>query len=277
MGFPKIHTSSISLVRITMPTIDKYAMSANKNDLQKMIIDVQNLTVHRKNDCILENINFTINKGSLVGIIGPNGAGKSTLLNTLIGLQPYTSGSIFINKPTPYSIGYIPQRASVDWDFPITVHEVVMMGRYPHIPFYKSPSKEDYELVAYALDLVKMTHAYYKPIGELSGGQQQRVFFARALAQQASIYFLDEPFTGIDAPTEHDLITILKREKNDGKTIVMVHHDLTTIEQYFDMVMILHKKLLYFGHTQDIAMSNALAHAYGKSMHYNFSATTKQL
>lgn len=249
-----------------MSTTNTYKAQTNKNNLQEMVIDVQNLTVHRKNDCVLENISFTIEKESLVGIIGPNGAGKSTLLNTLIGLHQHTTGTIIINKPTPHSIAYVPQRASVDWDFPITVHEVVMMGRYPYIPFYKSPSKQDYELVTQALTLVNMTHASHRPIGELSGGQQQRVFFGRALAQQPSMYLLDEPFAGIDAPTEYDLITILKRERDFGKTIVMVHHDLSTAEQYFDNVLILNKKLFYFGSPKNMSENQAISAAYGRKL-----------
>ncbi|RTL06621.1 metal ABC transporter ATP-binding protein [Candidatus Dependentiae bacterium] len=240
--------------------------TAQNNSSQKPAIQVSNLTVYRKNDCVLHDIHFTINQGSIVGIIGPNGAGKSTLLNTLISLHPHQTGAIVINKSSPYCIAYVPQRASIDWDFPVTVYEVVMMGRYPYIPFYKRPSKKDHALVAYALEQVNMTHVQHKPIGELSGGQQQRVFFARALAQQASIYFLDEPFTGIDAPTENDLIHILRNEKKEGKTVVMVHHDLTTAQAYFDTILVLNKKLLYYGTPKNIENNYAITKAYGRQV-----------
>lgn len=241
---------------------DKLPLKAASNNTP--VIQVANLSVYKQTQCILDNVSFTINQGSLVGIIGPNGAGKSTLLNSLIGLHAYTSGTIWIDKPSAHCITYVPQKATVDWDFPITVEEVVMMGRYPYIPFYKQPSKEDKSIVAHALEMVNMSNLTHRPIGQLSGGQQQRVFFARALAQQASIYFLDEPFTGIDAPTENDLIHILHNEKKQGKTVIMVHHDLTTAQAYFDSILVLNKKLLYYGNPGNIDKNHAIATAYGR-------------
>ncbi|HTM06236.1 MAG TPA: metal ABC transporter ATP-binding protein [Patescibacteria group bacterium] len=231
------------------------------------VIRVNNLYVHRKADCVLEDITFSIFDACMVGVIGPNGAGKSTLLNVLIGLQKYTSGTIFVQKHMSHSIAYVPQRTSVDWDFPVNVEEVVMMGRYPWIPFYKRPSEQDKEVVYNALCMVGMGHLKHKSIGELSGGQQQRVFFARALAQQPSLYFLDEPFAGIDTTTENDLIKILHNERAVGKTIVMVHHDLTTVQHYFDTILVLNKKLLYVGSPQNLDKNQAITNAYGRIIH----------
>lgn len=254
---------------------DKLPLKATSKNTPDIVIQVANLSVYKQTQCILDNVSFTINQGSLVGIIGPNGAGKSTLLNSLIGLHTYTSGTIWIDKPSAHCIAYVPQKATIDWDFPITVEEVVMMGRYPYIPFYKQPSKEDKSIVADALEMVNMSKLTHRPIGQLSGGQQQRVFFARALAQQASIYFLDEPFTGIDAPTEIDLMTILHNEKAAGKTVIMVHHDLYTIEHYFDTVLVLNKKLFYAGSSKNIYQEKALLDAYGRSIVCSFTTFLK--
>ena len=229
-------------------------------------IAINQLTVTHHNNTILWCINAAIKAGSLVGIIGPNGAGKSTLLKAIIGAIKPFNGTISIlggnARQHALEVAYIPQRQEIDWDFPITVHDVVLMGRYGHIGWFKRPKKIDYEITEQALNQVDMLHAKNRHINELSGGQQQRVFLARALAQQASIYLLDEPFVGIDATTEKMIMRILKRLRNQGKTILIVHHDLQTVADYFDMLLVINVKQIGFGPVEHLYNPAVLQKAY---------------
>ena len=234
------------------------------------IITITNLSASYQQHLALQAINAKIHSRSFLGIIGPNGAGKSTLLKAMVGLLPIARGSIrFYNESFAKhakKIAYVPQRFEVDWHFPITVIEVVLMGRYCHIGWFKRPKKSDYDAAYQALETVNMLMYAKQPISALSGGQQQRAFLARALAQEPDIYLLDEPLSGIDATTERHLMHILQQERNKGKTICMVHHDLQTINEYFDTLLILNKKCIAFGPTAQVYQQPILQQAYNRQV-----------
>lgn len=200
-------------------------------------VELDNVTVAYHKKPVLQDISLQVPEGKLIGIIGPNGAGKSTLIKTILGLVPRASGDISIYgkdyKDQRTRIGYVPQRGSVDWDFPTSPLDVVLMGRYGRIGLLKRPKKADVEMAKAALTKVGMHDYAKRQISQLSGGQQQRVFLARALCQNADIYFMDEPFAGVDAATERAIMTLLAELKEKGKTVLVVHHDLQTAEDYF--------------------------------------------
>ncbi|MGM0838495.1 MAG: metal ABC transporter ATP-binding protein [Bacillota bacterium] len=230
-------------------------------------VKIENLTVAYHRKPVLKEISFTVPEGKLIGIIGPNGAGKSTLIKAVLELIPKASGSISIyGKPYRSQrklIGYVPQRGSVDWDFPTNALDVVLMGRYGHIGWIKRPSKKDIEFAYECLDKVGMRDYATRQISQLSGGQQQRVFLARALAQDASIYFMDEPFVGVDAATEKAIITILNELKSQGKTVLVVHHDLQTVKEYFDWVLLINLRKIAIGPTDEVFTMENLQRTYG--------------
>jgi manganese/zinc/iron transport system ATP- binding protein len=230
-------------------------------------VKIENLTVAYHRKPVLKEISFTVPEGKLIGIIGPNGAGKSTLIKAALELIPKASGSISIyGKPYRSQrklIGYVPQRGSVDWDFPTNALDVVLMGRYGHIGWIKRPSKIDIEFAYECLDKVGMRDYATRQISQLSGGQQQRVFLARALAQDASIYFMDEPFVGVDAATEKAIITILNELKSQGKTVLVVHHDLQTVKEYFDWVLLINLRKIAIGPTDEVFTMENLQRTYG--------------
>jgi manganese/zinc/iron transport system ATP- binding protein len=230
-------------------------------------VRVDNLTVAYHKKPVLQNVSFSIPEGKLIGIIGPNGAGKSTLIKAILGLIPKASGHISIyDKPYEKQrslVGYVPQRGSVDWDFPTNVLDVVLMGRYRHIGWLKYPSKKDKQFAMDCLDKVGMSAFAGRQISQLSGGQQQRVFLARALAQDAKVYFMDEPFVGVDAATEKAIITLLDELKKQGKTVLVVHHDLQTVQEYFDWVFLLNMRKIAIGPTEEVFTFDNLQTTYG--------------
>lgn len=230
-------------------------------------LSVSGLTVAYQKKPVLRNVSFTIPEGNLIGIIGPNGAGKSTLIKSVLGLIPRVSGEVNIfGKPYSESrkrVGYVPQRESVDWDFPTNALDVVMMGRYGHLGWFKRPGAKEKEIALDCLDKVGMADFADRQISQLSGGQQQRVFLARALAQNADLYFMDEPFVGVDAMTEKAIITLLNELKRQGKTVLVVHHDLATVKEYFDWVMLLNVELVACGETEKIFNTSMLQQTYG--------------
>jgi len=219
-------------------------------------IKIFDLTVSYDLKPVLWDIDLEIPLGSLVAIVGPNGAGKSTLIQAILGLVKKVSGEVsFLDQPyknVQKRIAYVPQRGSVDWDFPTTVFDVVLMGRYGHVGWIRRPSKKDKDKTIEALNKVNMLEFRDRQISELSGGQQQRVFLARALVQEADIYLMDEPFVGVDAKTEKAIVALLKELKNNNKTVVVVHHDLQTVKQYFDYVVLLNRKIIAFGLVEDV-------------------------
>lgn len=232
-------------------------------------LQVHQLTVNYDKTPVLWDISLTIPKGKIVGIIGPNGAGKSTFIKTALGLVQPISGKVeFFGlsfKEFQKRIAYIPQRESVDWDFPITVYQLVMMGRYGLLGILNRPGKDDRAIVHQTLEHVGLSAYAQRQISQLSGGQQQRAFIARALVQEAEIYFMDEPFAGIDMATESTLMKIINELKNSGKTIFIVHHDLNSIESYFDWVIMLNMRLIASGPVTETFNSDTLNMTYGTS------------
>jgi len=232
-------------------------------------ICVQQLNVNYDKTPVLWDISLQIPQGVLVGIIGPNGAGKSTLIKAALGLVKPISGKVeFFSqslKDVRQRVGYVPQRESVDWDFPITVRELVLMGRYGHLGLFKRPREADRKAVEHYLEAVGMADYAERQISQLSGGQQQRVFLARALAQEADLYFMDEPFAGVDLGTEAVIIDLLKKLRAMGKTVFVVHHDLSTVENYFDWVIMLNMRLIACGEMSKAYTPESLNSTYGKS------------
>ena len=243
-------------------------MSANSVEQNiEFPLEVHDLTAGYHKKPVLWGIDLQVPKGKLVGIVGPNGAGKSTLIKAAMGLVPLSSGWVKIfGKPYNENrrrVGYVPQRESVDWDFPVTVMDVVMMGRYGHVGWFKRPKKADKEIARDCLDKVKMLPFANRQISNLSGGQQQRVFLARALAQESDVYFMDEPFAGVDAATESAIITLLHELREKGKTLLVVHHDLPTARNYFDQLLLLNMRVVAYGNTEDVFTYELLQKTYG--------------
>ncbi|WP_330684025.1 metal ABC transporter ATP-binding protein [Petrocella sp. FN5] len=232
----------------------------------RFVVDVEDMTVAYHIKPVLWDVDLKVPKGVLMAIVGPNGAGKSTLLKAMLNLIKPISGRVLFNgesyEDQRKHIGYVPQRGSVDWDFPTTVLDVVLMGRYGHIGWIKRSSSKDKELAMIALKKVAMEDFYNRQISQLSGGQQQRVFLARALVQDADIYFMDEPFQGVDAKTEKAVIEILKDLRKHGKTVVVVHHDLQTVKDYFDWVTLINTQLIASGPVDEVFTEDNLRKAY---------------
>lgn len=230
---------------------------------------VEDLTVAYSEKPVLWDIDLEIPKGALMAIIGPNGAGKSTLIKTMLDLIRPISGSVkFFDKTYREqckNIAYVPQRGSVDWDYPINVRDLVLMGRYGHLGFFRRPGTADMRRCMQALEQVGMTEFADRQISQLSGGQQQRAFLARALVQDSEIYFMDEPFQGVDAKTEKSIITILKDLSRQGKTVIVVHHDLQTVEEYFDHVALINVRKIASGRTSEAFTKENISLAYRKS------------
>jgi len=231
-------------------------------------IDVRDLTVTYRDKPALEHVGFAVpDGGSLVGIVGPNGAGKSTLLKAMLGLAKRSTGSVhFFGELLILrrkEIAYVPQRASVDWDFPTTLRDVVTMGTYGRLGWFRRPGPAEREACEKVLGRVGLSEFAARPIGQLSGGQQQRTFLARALVQNAKLLVMDEPFQGIDAPTEETIIGILRELKAAGTTILVVHHDLSTVADYFDRVLMLNVRLVAFGPTAEAFTTESIAATYG--------------
>ena len=230
-------------------------------------LEFHDLTVSYDRKPVLFGVDAAIPQGSLCGIIGPNGAGKSTLIKAVMGLLPVQSGwSQVFGGPLDkcrQRVAYVPQRSSVDWDFPVNATDVVLMGRYGRLGLLRRPGPKDRAIAAEALEKVQMSAYATRQISQLSGGQQQRVFLARALAQEADLYLMDEPFTGVDASTERAIITLLQEIRSRGGTIVAVHHDLTTAPSYFDQLLLLNMRLIASGPTAGVFTPELLQKTYG--------------
>ncbi|HEY0075179.1 MAG TPA: metal ABC transporter ATP-binding protein, partial [Abditibacteriaceae bacterium] len=230
-------------------------------------LEVHDVTVAYHRRPVLWDVDFALPAGNLIAIVGPNGAGKSTLLKAVMGLLPLASGWIKIHgKPFHQQrqiIGYVPQRESVDWDFPTNALDVVTMGTYGRLGWLRRPGKTERDLAMQCLEHVGMAPFAQRQISQLSGGQQQRVFLARALAQQAQIYFMDEPFAGVDAATESAIVTLLRELKAQNKTVLVVHHDLETVREYFDWVVLLNMRVIACGPTDETFTHENLQKTYG--------------
>lgn len=233
-------------------------------------LTIHDLTVAYQRKPVLWDIDLNIPEGKLVALIGPNGAGKSTLLKACLDLMPTTSGEVlFYGQPLAKQrskVAYVPQRESVDWDFPISALDVVTMGTYQQIGWFRPVRKKHRALAREALRKVGIEHLADRQISQLSGGQQQRVFLARALVQDARFYLMDEPFAAVDAATELAIVNLLKELQADGKTALVVHHDLATVTQYFDWVILLNSRIVATGPTGEVFTAENLRKTYGGNL-----------
>ena len=235
------------------------------------VIEIKKLVVAYDEDKpVLDNFNLCIEKGKMTAFVGPNGAGKSTLIKAILEFVKPITGSITINgkkyAQEKKKIAYVPQRGSVDWDFPTTLYDVVEMGSYGRVGFLKRVPKSEKKRVMEAIEKVDMIEYIDRQISQLSGGQQQRVFIARALVQDAEIYLLDEPFQGIDKKTEGSIVKILKGLREEGKTVIVVHHDLQTVPEYFDEVVLINRKVIASGKVNEVFTKENIDETYKKSM-----------
>ena len=224
-------------------------------------IEIKNLTVAYGENIALEDFNLDVEIGSLMALVGPNGAGKSTLIKTILKFLKQITGEIKINRK---NLAYVPQRNSVDWDFPTTLFDVVEMGCYGRVGLFKRVNKEEKAKVLKAIEQVGMLDFKDRQISELSGGQQQRAFIARALVQEADIYLMDEPFQGVDSTTEKSIVDILKKLKSDGKTLLVVHHDLQTVPTYFETVTFINKTVIASGKVKEAFTQENIEMTYRK-------------
>lgn len=230
-------------------------------------LEVHDLTVAYHKKPVLWGIDFQVPAGKLVGVVGPNGAGKSTLIKAAMGLLPLSSGWVQAFgaplRDQRHRVGYVPQREEIDWDFPVNVMDVVLMGRYGKLGWLKRPGRRDREIARACLEKVRMLPYADRQISNLSGGQQQRVFLARALAQESDLYFMDEPFAGVDAATEEAIIGLLRELCREGRTVLVVHHDLASVPDYFDWLVLLNLRLVGCGPTSEMFTPAMLSKTYG--------------
>ncbi|MCS5489424.1 metal ABC transporter ATP-binding protein [Algoriphagus limi] len=231
------------------------------------ILEIHDLTVSYDQSPVLWNVDFSLPAGKLIGILGPNGAGKSTLIKAIMGLIEPNSGYVKIFDQdldkVRNKISYVPQRESVDWNFPASVLDVVLMGTYGKLGLFKRPGKKERELALSCLEKVGMTAYVHRQISELSGGQQQRVFIARALAQEADLYLMDEPFAGVDMNTETAIFNLLQEMSQSGKTVIVVHHDIYSAVNYFDWFIMLNLHLVASGPKNEVVTEELLRKTYG--------------
>jgi ABC-type Mn2+/Zn2+ transport system ATPase subunit len=236
------------------------------HEQNKPILDVQHITVRYNGQVALDDITFHLHEGERIAVVGPNGAGKSTLFKVIAGVSPPSAGdvNIFGSRPREHvCIAYIPQRSQVDWNFPVSVADVVMMGRSAKLGMLNWPHKKDWEHVHRALEIVELTHLASRQIGQLSGGQQQRMFIARALAQEAELMLMDEPLSGLDTPSQEGLLNLLHTFKNQHVTVMVATHDLDQAARHFDRIMLLNRRIIAFDLPQNVMHAENLLQAYG--------------
>lgn len=241
-----------------------YPNTRHKHD--QPILDVSKLSFRYNGREALENVTFHLHEAERIAIVGPNGAGKSTLIKVIAGVLQPTSGEVSIYGARPNKhvcIGYIPQRSQVDWHFPVSVADVVMMGRSAKLGPFNFPHKKDWEIVNHALETVELANLAPRQIGQLSGGQQQRMFIARALAQEAELMLMDEPLTGLDAPSQEGILNLMDRLKREKVTVLVATHDLDQAATHFDRIMLLNHKIVAFGKPGDVMHTDNLLKAYG--------------
>lgn len=221
---------------------------------------VNHCTVAYGEQPVLLDVSVAIPRGVICAVVGPNGAGKTTFIKALLGLLDTVSGTVAAAHQT---ISYVPQRRTIDWDFPVTVLDVVLMGRYKELGWFRRPGERDRQLAMVALAQVKLGGYADRPINQLSGGERQRIFLARSLIQNADVYIMDEPFVGVDAFTERVIVDVLKSLRSQGKTIIVVHHDLQTMQEYFDWMILLNVRLIAAGPVHEIFTQKNIEKAYG--------------
>ena len=236
------------------------------HELNQPILNVRHVTVHYDGRLALDDIDFHLHESERVAVVGPNGAGKSTLFKVVSGVLPPTSGevNIFGSRPRGHvCIAYIPQRSQVDWNFPVSVADVVMMGRSAKLGPLNWPHKRDWEHVHHALETVELSNLASRQISQLSGGQQQRMFIARALAQEAELMLMDEPLTGLDTPSQEGLLNLLDTLKNQNVTVMVATHDLDQAARHFDRILLLNHRMVAFGNPAEVLQTENLLSAYG--------------
>lgn len=238
------------------------------------MLEVNDLTVSYRNSWAVQDVSFCLQPGQMTGLLGPNGAGKSTVVKAVLGLIPTVSGMVrYASRPLKRQlkrVSYVPQRSQIDWDYPITVENVVMMGRIPATGWFKKPDRNSYNLVRDALERVGMWNYRQRQIGELSGGQQQRVFIARALAQKADLLFFDEPLAGVDSQTETIIFDVFRDLKSEQKTLLVITHDLGESLEHYDQLLLLNKSLIAVGSKKDVMTQENLKKAYGHHLNHLF-------
>ncbi len=247
----------------------RHLSKGHAHDPNAPILRAEGISVRYESGSALDDVSFELTPGERIAIVGPNGAGKSTLIKVIAGVQEPSAGqiSIFGHNPDGHiCIAYVPQRTQVDWNFPVTVADVAMMGRVGQMGLFRNPRPKDWQIVQQALDVVSMGHLAKRQIDELSGGQQQRMFIARALAQEAELILMDEPMTGLDVPSQDEIFAILDQLKADGVTVLISLHDLKMAAERFDRVMLLNKHLLAIGLAEDALSSQNLIQAYGGTL-----------
>jgi len=231
------------------------------------IIEAHNLTVLYGRKPAIWNVDFKLPEGQVIGIMGPNGSGKSTLLKSIMGVVTPTTGYTKVYdqelNQVRHKVSYVPQRQEIDWDFPASVWDIVSMGRFHVRGLFKRLTSEDNDIIQESLEKVNMLGFAKRQISQLSGGQQQRVFLARAIAQQGELFLMDEPFAGVDIATEEMIVDLLKEMKDQGKTLVIVHHDLHTAQSYFDHLVLMNTRLVACGKTSDVFTDQILTDTYG--------------
>jgi len=256
-----------------LPSTTEYALPTEINmypnthhQTNQPVLDVSHVTVRYNGHVALEDISFNLHEGERIAIVGPNGAGKSTLIKVVAGVLQPQSGEVNIFGSRPHEhvcIGYIPQRSQVDWSFPVSVADVVMMGRSAKLGPLNWPHKKDWEVVHHALETVEISNLAARQISQLSGGQQQRMFIARALAQEAELMLMDEPLTGLDTPSQEGLLNLLDRLKTEKVTVMVATHDLDQAASHFDRIMLLNHRLIAFGNPDEVLHTDNLLNAYG--------------
>ena len=236
------------------------------HELNKPILDVQNVTVRYDGQAALEEITFHLHAGERIAVVGPNGAGKSTMFKVVSGVLQPSAGEVTIFGSQPHRhvcIAYIPQRSQVDWNFPVSVADVVMMGRSAKLGLLNWPRKKDWEYVWHALEIVELSDLAQRQIGQLSGGQQQRMFIARALAQEAELILMDEPLSGLDTPSQEGLLNVLDALQTQTVTVMVATHDLDQAARHFDRIMLLNRRIIAFDVPQNVLHTDHLLQAYG--------------
>ena len=244
------------------------------------MLEVYDLAVHYRNHWAINDVSFCLQPGQVIGLLGPNGAGKSTLVKAILGLTPVARGAVkFASRPLKHQlkrVAYVPQRTQIDWDYPITVEKVVMMGRIPATGWFRKPSRNSQNIVRNALEKVGMWQYRQRQIRDLSGGQQQRVFLARAIAQQADLLFFDEPFNNIDRQTEEIIFTVFAELKQQNKTLLVISHDLGLTLDNYDQFLLLNQHIIATGSKQEVLTKENLQRAYGSKINVCSIGETKQ-